>query len=650
VSAAAVAALFVGTAGDPGAWGNTVASLRRSHPEVQVVCGAPDPAPLEPLTSAGAEVVAAASAAELANRVATLHSAHVLLVSAPAMFPDRALDPALAILADDRRVGTVSFLCDAAGFTCFPERNRPVDGTGPGLGADETTRRLRSTAPPVAPATLPVAAGPAVVLAAPALSAVGRLQEPMPGLAVADFSARARRRGFLDLVDAQTFLSCAGAGTGSAVAAGSTVADVWTDSERRRCLLERHPFLAEVADEEAGSAHGPLGIVHGAARAKVLGVRVLIDATWIGRWQMGTQVQTVSLVDALSRRPDVQSVVVALNAALPPTVDPMLANPKVVPRAAPYGDLSEFPAVDVVHRPFQPDGPLPVRAWRKVGSRTVLTVLDLIAFHVGAYHPEGEHWAGFRRNLRLATAMVDGVVVPAADVARHVGREYLSVEPRRLFVVGLGTDHLRGDEPETPPAALAGRGLSDGPFVLVLGADYAHKNRDVAITTFAELRRRGFAGGLVLVGPSIPVGSSRALEAAARAAAGPEAGGAVVALADVRAEERNWLLRHASLVLYPTSAEGFGFIPYEAARFGTPTVLVPVGPLETVASGLPVVADDWSAAALADAAERLLADPDLADAQVRSALASAGTQTWDATAARLVDVYRSVLAMPPVPA
>jgi glycosyltransferase involved in cell wall biosynthesis len=154
----------------------------------------------------------------------------------------------------------------------------------------------------------------------------------------------------------------------------------------------------------------------------------------------------------------------------------------------------------------------------------------------------------------------------------------------------------------------------------------------------------------VLVGPSIPVGSSRALEAAARAAAGPEAGGAVVALADVRAEERNWLLRHASLVLYPTSAEGFGFIPYEAARFGTPTVLVPVGPLETVASGLPVVADDWSAAALADAAERLLADPDLADAEVRSALASAGTQTWDATAARLVDVYRSVLAMPPVPA
>ncbi|HEV3400335.1 MAG TPA: glycosyltransferase, partial [Acidimicrobiales bacterium] len=434
------------------------------------------------------------------------------------------------------------------------------------------------------------------------------------------------------------------------VAAGARPEDVWADPAGRRCLLERHPFLAEVADEEAGSDFSPLGIVHGAARAKVLGVRVLIDATWIGRWQMGTQVQTVALVDALSRRPDVQSVTVALNAELPPTVDPLLANPKVVPRAAPFGDLSEFAGVDVVHRPFQPDGPLPARQWRKVGARTVLTVLDLIGFHVGAYHPDGEHWAGFRRNVRIATAMVDGVVVPAADVARHVGREYLSVEPRRLFVVGLGTDHLRGDEPEAPPAALLEKGVIDEPFLLVLGADYAHKNRDLAVAAFAELRHRGFDGRLVLAGPSIPLGSSQIPETRAMAAAGLQAGDAVVALPDVDGEERNWLLRHASMVLYPTSAEGFGFIPYEAARFGTPTVLVPVGPLETVAAGLPVLAEDWSASALADAAERLLADPALADAQVRSALSSGEAQTWEATAARLVEVYRTVLALPPVAA
>jgi glycosyltransferase involved in cell wall biosynthesis len=647
VSPDAVGALFVPEGDDADAWAGTVASLRRSHPEMTLLCGAPETERLRPLEDAGAEALVATSAADLANQAYARHRSHVLLVTAAALLPDRALDPALAALADDRRVATVSFLNDGGGLASFPHRNRPAEETVAPFDAGDTTRQLRAAAPPVAPATVPFATGPAVLLAAPALSAVGPLEDPAgarqgPGLAVADFSARARRRGFLDVVDPQTFLSCA--------ATRGRPDDVWADPAGRRCLLERHPFLAEVADEEAGSDHSPLGIVHGAARAKVLGIRVLIDATWIGRWQMGTQVQTVALVDALSRRPDVQSVTVALNAELPPTVDPLLANPKVVPRAAPYGDLSEFPGVDVVHRPFQPDGPLPARQWRKVGSRTVLTVLDLIGFQVGAYHPDGEHWAGFRRNVRIATAMVDGVVVPAADVARHVGREYLSVEPRRLFVVGLGTDHLRGDEPEAPPAALLEKGVVDEPFLLVLGADYAHKNRDLAVGAFAELRRRGFDGGLVLAGPSIPLGSSQASEARAIAAAGVEAGDAVLALADVRGEERNWLLRHASLVLYPTSAEGFGFVPYEAARFGTPTVLVPVGPLETVASGLPVLAQDWSASALADAAERLLADPSLADAQVRSALSSGETQTWEATAARLVEVYRTVLALPPVAA
>jgi hypothetical protein len=63
-----------------------------------------------------------------------------------------------------------------------------------------------------------------------------------------------------------------------------------------------------------------------------------------------------------------------------------------------------------------------------------------------------------------------------------------------------------------------------------------------------------------------------------------------------------------------------------------------------------VVADDWSASALADAAERLLTDGALADAQVCSALSSGETQTWEATATRLVEVYRTVLALPPVAA
>lgn len=639
-STSSVAALFVGTT-EVGPWVRTVESLRRAHPEVVVVCGAPDPAALAPLTAAGAVVVTASSAAVLVDRLYAEHRSHVLLVGDPALFPARALDPALSIVERNLRVATVSFLGQGPGFLSFPVRNQPLPPLAVPLDAGATTEALRSTTPALGPATIPFASGPAVLLAAAALSAVGPVDDSggRTDLAVADFSARARRRGFIDVVDPETFVA-------RVPSERPPPGDLWADPAKRGQLVERHPFLDELTDQEAASPHSPLGLVHAAARAKVVGVRLLVDATWIGPWEMGTQVQTVAMVNALSRRPEIESVTVALSSTLPRTVDALLANPRVIPRAAPFGDLSEMGPADVVHRPFQPDGPLDVLGWRRIGARTVLTLLDLIGFHVGAYHSDGEHWAGFRRNLRIAVSKADGVVVPADDVVRQIHLEHLYVEPDRLFVVGLGTDHLRGDEPQAPPAAFARGDLDGAPFLLVLGTDYAHKNRDLAIAAFAELRRRGFPGSLVLVGPSIQFGSSQASEA--RAVSAAAVGDRVLSLDHVAAYERNWLLHHASLVLYPTSAEGFGFVPYEAARFGTSTVLVPVGPLEVVAADLPVTASGWDATSLADAAACLLDDPALADAQVKATLAAAQTQTWDATASHLIDVYRSLLARPPL--
>jgi glycosyltransferase involved in cell wall biosynthesis len=281
-----------------------------------------------------------------------------------------------------------------------------------------------------------------------------------------------------------------------------------------------------------------------------------------------------------------------------------------------------------------------VDAWRSVGRRTMLTVLDLISYRSPAYHPSVEAWLAYRQALVTALARVDGVATISADVTLQLRTDRMPVESDRLFTAELGTDHLGGDEASTIPPALLQRGYAAGRFLLVMGANYAHKNRDIAIEVHAELNRRGLDLALVAAGAGVPFGSSRAVEAAAGA------GGDLFVLPDLKAEERNWLLRHAALVLYPTSAEGFGLVPYEAARFGTPTVLVPFGPLGEVVGDLPVTAADWSASSMADAAERLLADPATARDQVAAALASGGDFTWDATAAKLVEVYRSLLAAP----
>ena len=115
---------------------------------------------------------------------------------------------------------------------------------------------------------------------------------------------------------------------------------------------------------------------------------------------------------------------------------------------------------------------------------------------------------------------------------------------------------------------------------------------------------------------------------------------------DVSSAERNWLLKHAELVLYPTSAEGFGLVPHEAAAFGTPTVMVPFGPLGERLPNLPVAPEDWEVKTLADACLHVMSDPAVAQAQVEALMLDESKYDWAAAAEATVKAYQSLLARP----
>ena len=90
-----------------------------------------------------------------------------------------------------------------------------------------------------------------------------------------------------------------------------------------------------------------------------------------------------------------------------------------------------------------------------------------------------------------------------------------------------------------------------------------------------------------------------------------------------------------------------GWSPTRQLAFGTPTLFTRFGPLQELAPDIPVAADDWSPDSLADAADSLLSDPAQARAQVESCLAAGTKYTWEATAERLADLYRHVMALTP---
>ncbi|WP_369140006.1 glycosyltransferase [Modestobacter versicolor] len=611
----------------------TVVDLRRQLAGARVVVAVAPGADVSSYAGSDVELVTVNTPAEVLNRIRPAWA--LLVIGGPVLVPPAALDNARELLDGDARVATVSFWSNAAGPLSFPHWQTPASHhLGNALDETEVTRRLRAASPDLGVVPIPRAAGSAVLIGADALAIVGEfVPHDRVEITLADFSLRCQGHGLRNALDPTTFFSRPIDLADAATSDLNEAEQAW--------LRSTHPVAAAAAlTAPAGDA--PLSMAFGVSRAKVTGLRLAIDASTLGPTETGTQVQTLALIDALAQRPDVASVGVALGGPIPPYAERVLHQRKVRASWCTSDDFTPLGAVDVVHRPFQPDRPLDIAGWRQTAHRTVLTIQDLIYYEVGAYHDSPDNWERVRASVRQAVRDVDAVVAIARDVAVQIRDERLSIDPDRVFVVENGTDHLSGDETAHLPPVLSRNGVAAAPFVLVLGTNYGHKNRHLAMAAVDLLRAEGVGVELVMAGPTVPRGSTRIAESRVALRSST----AAHVLPDVTSQERNWLLRHAALVLYPTSAEGFGLVPYEAARFGTPTVHVSFGPLAEVAPDLPVSAAGWSPRHLADACRSLLLDPDLRAAQLAAVLRAADTYTWERTADLLVRTYRTALAEP----
>jgi hypothetical protein len=124
----------------------------------------------------------------------------------------------------------------------------------------------------------------------------------------------------------------------------------------------------------------------------------------------------------------------------------------------------------------------------------------------------------------------------------------------------------------------------------------------------------------------------------------------VVELGAVTQAEKAWLLANAAAVVYPSTYEGFGLVPFEAAQAGTPALLAPVSALrETVAPALALLTP-WDARASASRVAPVLVEGTPRSELVEGLRAAAGALTWERTGGELVDAYHEALRLPAPPA
>ncbi len=403
------------------------------------------------------------------------------------------------------------------------------------------------------------------------------------------------------------------------------------------------PFASDplgIADM-AGAANGAVAQYRHWAELAVRPPVVFVDGSCLGEdASTGTHALVLNLaLEIARRRPEATVHLVAPRHAHDRARQTVGGEPNVWIRskADVGGELA-----DVVCRPYQTVHPGELRWCRDHARVLVMFQLDLIAFDNPTYFPSVDIFFGVRNVIRAGLRCADGVAFISAFGRDNVLAAVSGLEPGRLAVVPCGTDHV---------ASVAGVRPSEldpeiGRFVLCLSGSFRHKNRPFAVSVFVELSRTGFDGHLLLVGSEPYYGSSIGEVRHLLDEADPVLSGRVHLLGVVTESEKWWLLEHAVTVLYPSVVEGFGLVPFEAARAGTPTLAYAgTAQRELMGDGVEL-ATNWDPAAWAHIVHRWSADAAASARQVNAIREKSEQLTWAAAAEKWWRLADDVLAMP----
>jgi glycosyltransferase involved in cell wall biosynthesis len=555
--------------------------------------------------------------------------ADVVLLASHAIVFEEWLDRICAAGRSDSTVGTVSALGNNAGLASVPEPHEPLPQD---VDAERLAAAVAERASRAWPRT-PAADGHCVWVSRSALELAGPLDTSFGSLraALIDLSQRMLQRGLVNVVADDVFVA-------SAMPEISAFGAPLAVGDDRPLLEQRYPYLRGAL--EGGPPPAPLSHSVSAARRRLRPLSVTVDARILRGAISGVQAETLELIDLLTRTGEAR-VRVLLDPAIGPDA---IATLERVPELKKLWISDVGTAVeptDIVHRPYQVSSTEDLELLPRLGERLVITHLDLIAFHNPGYFGSFRAWQQYRRVTRQALAMADRVLFLSNHAAEDAVREGL-LDRERTTVVPM----VVNSEPDFEVAQRRPAGFPDGEFLLCIGNDFRHKNRPFAIKLLGELRRRGWDGMLVLAGPHVEYGSSVGDEAALLAEH-PDLATAVKTLPAVRESEKHWLYRHAAALLYPSVYEGFGLIPFEAARAGRPCFFAPQASLAEV---LPVEASvlvPWDPVASAERVLAVLRDPGEQRRLLELVRASAARfESRDAIGQRLLALYERTAELP----
>ena len=268
---------------------------------------------------------------------------------------------------------------------------------------------------------------------------------------------------------------------------------------------------------------------------------------------------------------------------------------------------------------------------------TVLTVHDVVYLRHPEWHLPMNRWflrLAMPHFVREAQAIIAVSEFTKQDVVKLLG-----ADPAKVRVVHEGVDPrfhpIR--HPETL-SELRARYRLQAPFILYVGAIEPRKNLPLLLRAYAALcREPGFKHQLVIAG-----GKGWLFDEVFDTASALGLGERVTFTGHVPDRDLPALYAAADIFAFPAFFEGFGLPPLEAMACGTPVVSSDAASLPEVVGKAGLLVSPHDEGAWVDALRRLAGDADLHRRLTAEGIAQAHRFTWQQTAQRTVEVYRSV--------